>query len=73
VEEGTRIGGFGSAVTDLLVEEMGSALPPLMRIGLPDEFPNKYGVQDDLFEVYGLMPNQIAATVADRARTQRVA
>jgi transketolase len=73
VEEGTRIGGFGSAVTDLLVEKMGSALPPLMRIGLPDEFPNKYGVQDDLFEVYGLMPNQIAATVADRARTQRVA
>ena len=52
---------------------MGSALPPLMRIGLPDEFPNKYGVQDDLFEIYGLMPNQIAATVADRARTQRVA
>jgi transketolase len=73
VEEGTRIGGFGSAVTDLLVEKMGSALPPLMRIGLPDEFPHKYGVQDDLFEIYGLMPNQIAAAVADRAKTQRVA
>jgi transketolase len=73
VEEGTRIGGFGSAVTDLLVEKMGSALPPLMRIGLPDEFPNKYGVQDDLFEIYGLMPNQIAAAVADRANKQRVA
>jgi transketolase len=69
VEEGTRIGGFGSAVTDLLVEKMGSALPPLMRIGLPDEFPHKYGVQDDLFELYGLMPNQIAAAVADRAKT----
>ena len=73
VEEGTRIGGFGSAVTDLLVEKIGSALPPMMRIGLPDEFPHKYGVQDDLFEVYGLMPGQIAAAVADRARAQKVA
>jgi transketolase len=73
VEEGPRIGGFGSAVTDLLVEKIGSALLPLMRIGLPDEFPHKYRVQDDLFEIYGLMPDQIAGAVTDRARTQRVA
>jgi len=67
VEEGIKIGGFGSAVTDLLVEKMGAALPPLMRIGLPDAFPQKYGTQDDLFEIYGLMPNQIAAAVAASA------
>src|SRR5262249_33296145 len=54
VEEGTRIGGFGSAVTDLLVEKLGPALPRMLRIGLPDSFPHKYGVQDDLLEVYGL-------------------
>ena len=71
VEEGTRIGGFGSAVADLLLEKIGSALPPLMRIGLPDEFPKKYGVQDDLFEIYGLMPRQIADSVTDRARRKR--
>ena len=64
VEEGIRIGGFGSAVTDVLVEELGTALPPVMRLGLPDAFPHNYGVQDDLFDVYGLMPGQIAATVA---------
>jgi transketolase len=64
VEEGTMIGGFGSAVTDLLIEKLGTALPPLVRIGLPDAFPHKYGVQEELFEVYGLAPSQIAARVA---------
>jgi transketolase len=61
VEEGTRIGGFGSAVTDLLVEKLGVAIPPVLRIGLPDAFPHKYGLQEELFEVYGLAPAQIAA------------
>jgi len=72
VEEGTVIGGFGSAVTDVLVEELGATLPPLLRIGLPDAFPNKYGVQEELFEVYGIAPEQIAVRVvkslAARAR-----
>jgi transketolase len=61
VEEGTRIGGFGSAVTDVLVEKLGVAIPPVVRIGLPDAFPHKYGLQEELFEVYGLTPAQIAA------------
>jgi transketolase len=61
VEEGTRIGGFGCAVTDLLLEKLGVALPPMLRIGLPDAFPHKYGLQEELFEVYGLTPAQIAA------------
>jgi transketolase len=61
VEEGTRIGGFGSAVTDVLVEKLGVAIPPVLRIGLPDAFPHKYGLQEELFEVFGLAPAQIAA------------
>lgn len=61
VEEGTRIGGFGSAVTDLVVEKLGAALPPVRRIGLEDAFPEKYGSQEELFELYGLTPAQIAA------------
>jgi transketolase len=64
VEEGTVIGGFGSAVTDVLVEKLGSSLPALLRIGLPDAFPHKYGLQEELFEVYGLAPAQIAARVS---------
>lgn len=63
-EEGIRIGGFGSAVTDVLVEKMGADLPHMLRLGLPDAFPEKYGVQDDILDAYGLMPHQIAASVS---------
>ena len=49
-------------------------MPPLMRLGLPDEFPHNYGLQEDLFDIYGLMPGQIAAGVAKRAKkTAKVA
>jgi transketolase len=63
VEEGIRIGGLGSAITDVIVEQLGTAAPPVTRLGLPDEFPHNYGLQDDLFDIYGLMPAQIAASV----------
>jgi len=73
VEEGTRIGGFGSAVTDVIVEHLATSLPPILRLGLPDAFPHKYGLQEDLFEVYGLMPEQIAARVAKTRSKEKVA
>ncbi|HEX4504289.1 MAG TPA: transketolase C-terminal domain-containing protein [Alphaproteobacteria bacterium] len=63
VEEGVAIGGFGSAVTDLLVDKIGRTLPPMLRLALPDAFPHKYGVQNDQFQVFGLTPEQIAASV----------
>jgi transketolase len=63
VEEGTSIGGYGSAVIDLLVEKRGHQLPPVVRLALPDAFPHKYGSQNDLWEIYGLTPPQIAAAV----------
>jgi transketolase len=63
VEEGIAIGGFGSAITDLLVDELGPAMPQIKRIALPDAFPHNYGVQKDLLGIYGLLPEQIAATV----------
>ena len=63
VEEGTSIGGFGSAVADLLIEKRGTSLPPIIRLGLPDAFPHKYGLQEELLEIYGLMPDQIADRV----------
>jgi transketolase len=63
VEEGIRIGGLGSAITDVIVEQLGTAAPPVRRLGLPDEFPHNYGLQDELFDIYGLMPAQIAARV----------
>jgi transketolase len=69
-EEGTVIGGFGSAVTDLLVEKLGTTLPQIVRIGLPDAFPQKYGSQEELFEFYGLAPAQIASRVANSLKVR---
>jgi transketolase C-terminal domain/subunit len=43
-----------------------------LRLGLPDVFPAKYGVQDDLFEIYGLMANQIAQTVAKAVDNEKM-
>lgn len=63
IEEGIAIGGFGSAVTDLLVAELGRAMPAMLRLALPDAFPTKYGVQNDHFEQFGLTAPQIAASV----------
>jgi transketolase len=63
LEEHTVIGGLGSAVTDALVDGMGRAVPLIKRIGLPDSFTHSYGSQDDLMELYGLQPPQIAAAV----------
>jgi transketolase len=73
VEEGIRTGGFGSAVSDLLMDKLGTTSPPIVRIGLPDAFPHKYGVQDDLFDEYGLLPGQIAATVTRAFDTGKAA
>ena len=65
VEEHTLVGGLGSAVVDALVEHLPGATPPIKRLGIPDAFAHKYGSQDDLMEIYGLQPPQIAKTVRD--------
>jgi transketolase len=66
IEEGIAIGGFGSAVTDVLVDGLGPKMPHMKRIALPDSFCRNYGVQNDLFEIYGLSPDQIARTVTNK-------
>jgi hypothetical protein len=35
------------------------AVMEAVRLALPDAFPHKYGAQNDLLEIYGLMPHQI--------------
>jgi transketolase len=64
VEEHTVVGGLGSAVTDALVEH-GGRLPLIKRLGIPDVFAVKYGSQDQLMEMYGLQPPQIAEAVRE--------
>lgn len=61
VEEHSRIGGFGSAVVEALTDNL-TTFPPVKRLGLQDAFSKHYGTQNDLLEVNGLMPHQIAET-----------
>lgn len=65
LEENTLIGGFGSAVTDLLVEEMGTAVPLIKRFGLPDRFPDKYGSQEQLLDYFGLSVEKLLPNIAN--------
>ncbi len=73
VEEHSVIGGLGSAVVDALVDAGRFSLPVMRRLGLPDRFADSYGVQDDLLERFGLQPEQIAETVGELMRLDRVA
>jgi len=65
IEEGTVIGGFGSAVLDCLAQQMNCRIPMVKRLGVPDAFLHDYGNQDWLMEVCGLQADQIVKTVSE--------
>lgn len=73
VEEHTILGGLGSAVAETLAEQLGPGMPFFQRLGLRDRFAKNYGDQDDLLELNGLQPPQIAAAVEQRMFKVRVA
>jgi transketolase C-terminal domain/subunit len=43
-------------------------MPPVKRLGIPDDFAHKYGNQDQLMELYGIHPQGIADSVRDGLR-----
>ena len=60
VEENALAGGFGSAVLEFLSDE---GLPvPVLRIGIQDAFIEQ-GTRQELWELCGLLPEQIAGKV----------
>ena len=61
VEEHSRIGGLGSAVSDVLAEA--GIRTPQLRLAFPDAFVGTYGSQDNVLEAAGLQPPHIAASV----------
>lgn len=61
VEEHSLTAGFGSTIVEALADSL-TAFPPVKRLGLADAFSKHYGFQNDLLEVNGLMPQQIAET-----------
>lgn len=70
VEEHSRIGGLGSAVAETLCDDLGlDRTPRLLRLALPDAFPEHYGSQDSHLEQAGLQPLQIAERIANAWET----
>lgn len=63
VEDNALVGGFGSAVNELF-ERRGVDVR-VHPFGLPDQFI-EHGGAKDLYREVGLMPDQIAAAVAER-------
>ncbi|MDZ7772624.1 MAG: 1-deoxy-D-xylulose-5-phosphate synthase [Balneolaceae bacterium] len=60
IEDGTRMGGFGSAVAEYLVQQPGRV--PVTIMGVPDRIV-EHGTQRELHEEVGLDPESIAAQV----------
>jgi transketolase len=65
-EEHNMIGGLGSAVAEVLAE---GHFPPLLRIGVNDEF-GQSATADELLDIYGLTGAKVAGRIM--ATWQRV-
>jgi transketolase len=62
VEEHNVIGGFGSAVSEVLAE-LGGARAKLLKIGLDDKYSSIVGSQKYLRDVYGMSAKKIVERV----------
>lgn len=62
IEEHNIIGGFGSAVSEVLAE-LGGARAKSLKIGLDDKYASTVGSQKYLRNVYGLSAGEIAGKI----------
>lgn len=65
VEEHGRVGGFGAAVAEWLVDQRDSFSGRLIRFATPDEFLHESGEQEHARKLLGLTGKQIAASLLD--------
>ncbi|MBF0381756.1 MAG: transketolase [Magnetococcales bacterium] len=63
LEEHSSVGGLGSAVSEVLVDNGPFPRLKILRLSLPDSFQKNYGSQDALLEAAGLHPKNIAKTL----------
>jgi 1-deoxy-D-xylulose-5-phosphate synthase len=66
IEEGQLIGGFGSAVLELL--EMRGVEARVRRLGIPDQFV-EHGTRAECLAEVGLTPSQVAGSISTWLRT----
>jgi transketolase len=60
-EEHSRVGGLGSAMAELFADHR--VRTPLLRLALPDRFPEGYGSQEYLLKKFGLDAQGVAASI----------
>ncbi|MDC0074442.1 transketolase [Alphaproteobacteria bacterium] len=65
VEEHLESGGLGTAVGECLNDSLGKQSPEVIRLGIPDKFPDKYGSQDQLLKYYGLDSKSISKVITN--------
>lgn len=63
IEEHTVIGGLGSAVAEIIAEANFTPAKRFKRIGIPDVFPDEYGSQASLMDLYGITAEAIVSVV----------
>jgi transketolase len=61
IEEGTLVGGFGSAIAELILDA--GLSPRFKRLGIPDVFPDQYGSQASLMERYQISAGHLTTTI----------
>lgn len=67
VEDGTRMGGFGSAILEWM--EDNGYHPTVTRLGLPDNFV-EHGKVEELKKIVGLDADSIAATIINQQQAE---
>jgi transketolase len=65
LEEHNIIGGFGSAVAEVIMDEDLAGNVKLSRIGIPDVFCEYYGSQNQILDHFGLSVEGIVATTKE--------
>jgi transketolase len=66
LEEHSVVGGLGSAVSEVLTEWRPSNGTPMLRLGLPREFPAGATTRDAVLAAHGLDAVGVARSIADR-------
>ncbi len=59
IEEAFVHGGLGSVVSEVVADARYSKPKPILRIGIPDVFPDKYGSQSQLLAYYGITTERV--------------
>ena len=68
VEEHTIMGGLGSILAEVLVEDSFESPKRFKRIGIPDAFADEYGSQRSLMEKYGITAQRVVREIEQLAK-----